>query len=751
MAMAGTGLLPPSEQALMPACLPGFTLADDRTHFARRQQFATIRGVRYEMDKEQEEKPKMVHVPVSGHQTLGPGGNGLSTAQSTHKAFRVKDADELPAWDALDRHVLRFYGFFQEAVAECNLENFRVRKCILFYYLEDDTMHVTEPRTDNSGLPQGTLIRRHRVPLPDGGYVTPKDLRVGEDFTIYSRTIRIVDCDAFTRGYFEQQGLPQLDAQPVPVDSFVQSQQDAKGKASALPRSYEKNYREMLLGGGHINRDMQQFMENDRKVLRFFAVMDDLLTAQYERRPFVVLYFLADDTMQIREQYPLNCGRDNFPIFFKKGKMAKGSVELKGPMIPLKDDQYWNAEDLYVGLQANFCGNQFFIYDCDEFTRDYYSKALNVDLQGRIDVRLQEQEVPRPPTPPYTGYGSWDDSMASVLNLIPKVPRRDFHKLMYNDKKVLRFTAKFDSPKEEDINRRFVISYYLWDDGLSIHEPPQRNSGILSGKFLEKGAHLNQETGRLFEPDNLLPGNVIRVCNHAFRMLDMDERTRKILEHGGDDGVGPQLVAVLAKLQEAMRQQFPLVRDTFRRFDRDHNGVVTLEEMKEALQKFAFHLTEDEVLMVMKHFDTRKDGQVSYNEFCDAVLERDYHTSMLPPAEPLQMSVDEAYKARSKEKTLMRTETEKVRRAAQELSKAVYQSSKLPKKLIKEFGTMTHQQTVTVEMVHAVFLRLGFHFDIDDVERAIGFFMPNSPKDRIRYFDLVQALVAGHHDLAAVR
>lgn len=64
---------------------------------------------------------------------------------------------------------------------------------------------------------------------------------------------------------------------------------------------------------------------------------------------------------------------------------------------------------------------------------------------------------------------------------------------------------------------------------------------------------------------------------------------------------------------------------------------------------------------------------------------------------------------------------------------------------------MTHQQTVTVEMVHAVFLRLGHHFDLDDVERAIGFFLPHAEKSRIRYFDLIQALVAGHQDLAAIR
>ena len=31
------------------------------------------------------------------------------------------------------------------------MENYRVRRAIIYYYLEDDTMHITEPRIDNSG------------------------------------------------------------------------------------------------------------------------------------------------------------------------------------------------------------------------------------------------------------------------------------------------------------------------------------------------------------------------------------------------------------------------------------------------------------------------------------------------------------------------------------------------------------------------------------------------------------------------
>ena len=55
-----------------------------------------------------------------------------------------------------------FCSYFQESVVERREEQYRVRPCIVYFYLEDDSIQVVEPRQKNAGLPQGTLIRRHR-------------------------------------------------------------------------------------------------------------------------------------------------------------------------------------------------------------------------------------------------------------------------------------------------------------------------------------------------------------------------------------------------------------------------------------------------------------------------------------------------------------------------------------------------------------------------------------------------------------
>jgi hypothetical protein len=76
-----------------------------------------------------------------------------------------------------------------------------VRRCNLLYYLVDDSIQLVEPRTENSGLLQGKLLKRHRVAKRDegGGFVAWADLTVGSDLLLYGRAIHLSGCDGFTR------------------------------------------------------------------------------------------------------------------------------------------------------------------------------------------------------------------------------------------------------------------------------------------------------------------------------------------------------------------------------------------------------------------------------------------------------------------------------------------------------------------------------------------------------------------------
>jgi DUF1126 PH-like domain len=62
---------------------------------------------------------------------------------------------DLPAWVAFDKQVLAFDGYFQESVTESRVEQYRVRPVKLYFYLEDDSIQIVEPRLKNSCMQQG--------------------------------------------------------------------------------------------------------------------------------------------------------------------------------------------------------------------------------------------------------------------------------------------------------------------------------------------------------------------------------------------------------------------------------------------------------------------------------------------------------------------------------------------------------------------------------------------------------------------
>jgi hypothetical protein len=75
-----------------------------------------------------------------------------------------------------------------------------------------------------------------------------------------------------------------------------------------------KEFLEKSLGGGRV-ASQKQFLDNDRKVLRFFTKCDDL--------PYIIHYYLADDTCEIREVHHPNDGRDSFSLFLKRQKLPQ--------------------------------------------------------------------------------------------------------------------------------------------------------------------------------------------------------------------------------------------------------------------------------------------------------------------------------------------------------------------------------------------------------------------------------------------
>ena len=42
---------------------------------------------------------------------------------------------------------------------ESPVENWRLRKVVVYFYLNDGTIYVYEPKVENSGIPQGVFLK----------------------------------------------------------------------------------------------------------------------------------------------------------------------------------------------------------------------------------------------------------------------------------------------------------------------------------------------------------------------------------------------------------------------------------------------------------------------------------------------------------------------------------------------------------------------------------------------------------------
>jgi hypothetical protein len=130
--------------------------------------------------------------------------------------------------------------------------------------------------------------------------------------------------------------------------------------------------------------------------------------------------------------------------------------------------------------------------------------------------------------PEHNGFGDEMDSLGNCLRLQNKPPKKDYFKYIDNDKIILRFLAKLNTVIVEDMDRRFLISFFMADDTIQVYEMFSKNSGIWEGKFLERAKYKNEENeGKYFNISDFEINKSMRVNTFSFHMIDADEFTKK--------------------------------------------------------------------------------------------------------------------------------------------------------------------------------------------------------------------------------
>lgn len=592
----------------------------------------------------------------------------------------------------LSGHVCRFYGYTVERVSESPQETERIRRITLNYYLEDGTMSATEPKEDNSGIAYTCNLKRHLVPLANGTTVTLDNLKIGEPITFYGQTYLIYDADPFTRDFFRAKGVELPPAGGVPTDAFTAAK-NRPTRARDVPSIAATSSLNIMLSPEQV-RATQQFLAHDREVLRCDCTWDDTESLYGVKHYLTLYYFLSDGSIALVEKETQNSGRDPFPNFFRRQKIAipkdpkgrfdsstLGSVAFKED----RDTVYYSDKDIRIGNVLHLYNRDILIHDYNQYTKEYLARTFNIHEHNAIPGA-----VPPPFVPPGAVHRELSPEEIAQLKVkkLQEMRRRRF------ENSAVKFMAKMDNNKYEDEIRRFVISIYPSDNTITIYEPVIRNSGIVGGKFLTRQPVLHPDGKRPYRPDDFYVGARQLLNSHPFLFLASNDNCLDYMEGNAEEFSRSDINKIVHKVQAMLRSKQSGLAEAFQRADLNNQTGLDMSVFLSIMQQLRLDVSEQEILTILRFFDKNGENYVSYEEVAARILPEG--SQIASDDRPWEVICEESLQQESasfvsdpkeaERKKMVGDEIEAAARGAKELLELYDQRRQL---FVKQFRTIT--------------------------------------------------------------
>jgi Ca2+-binding EF-hand superfamily protein len=195
---------------------------------------------------------------------------------------------------------------------------------------------------------------------------------------------------------------------------------------------------------------------------------------------------------------------------------------------------------------------------------------------------------------------------------------------------VLRFLARFETTRPIDMDRRFIVSYFLSDDTMTVFEPPQRNSGIIGGKFLERGRLKKPEQepeqtvqSTYYTAQDLFIGAVVQFNRHKFILINADEFAIRYMEKHAQDFPFSNWQLVLQQLKETATGKSEEMKTEFTKHDTEKTGLVPFDLFKRLMMQLTEgSLSQHEIITLGRHYSKQQEEPVEMQHFVESVRDQ---------------------------------------------------------------------------------------------------------------------------------
>ena len=506
---------------------------------------------------------------------------------------------------ANDRKVLRFWCRWNAEIAVFGGTAKDIRSFVLHYFLADNTGELrvdkagdsavaaegaAEARRDRSGqsilLKRQPLLKPHaarylqtgqqaKVHLPPEDLFQPGDFRVGETVRLFGKDIQLLDADAFTRGWYrdalgvEQPAMLDPDAEEREAARTAREAQRAEREARNAIKTraniYGKN--SASFGSEADAAAARRSLSNPRPPRKD---QKKLLENDGKKLTF---------SAELASTKPQDAGR-RFIVGFH---LADDTLSVYEPPQPssgfsggkfLQGAVYINPAtgknfapaDLKLGVEICVQGHRFRLLGANGFTMRYFEDNPRLFPESSLEVLHSKFLV---------------KLMSSKTPIRKLFEEADTDGSRYMDGPEFRgFVERVTGEPVSDQELKMLL--FKFGDG---------DAKIWYDEFVD---------------------TVQRGSYKAAKVLADLDRVNMAED----------------MLIEKLRQEKSNVQHTFRSFDLDKNGVLTLDEFKFMIERYHIRLTLAEIAELMARFDHDREGVISYNEFCEHVHPDDFSSAL---------------------------------------------------------------------------------------------------------------------------
>ena len=161
----------------------------------------------------------------------------------------------------------------------------------------------------------------------------------------------------------------------------------------------------------------------------------------------------------------------------------------------------------------------------------------------------------------------------------------------------------------EDMDRRFVIQYFMEDDTIAIREPPIRNSGVMGGSFLRRQV-LKKADGTRYLAGDLYVGNIVDFVSHRFILKNADEYTYRLMEN--DEVMFPY--SNFNRLHKCLLEKKNAIKAYF--VSEYHgDGKINMDDCIKCCEHIGLQLNKQEIITLWRKVNKKNKSSVSFTKF----------------------------------------------------------------------------------------------------------------------------------------